>query len=243
MEEITSVYTDLPKSSIEQINKIYSVFGSPPMFRIGEIKFNEVRLLAKIDVDNNFVPTIICIEGHKPTYDDIVHEIWHLFLFASLDYTGYAISGNFEIFLRTKYSSKDFGDLFFKLHSHVQHFFFFKNLIEENFNPFISTDNIGNVDFGVHVNMQPELDVNLILDTLLIFLIKDLDPEREKGRLDIVKSLKRKSFNTANEVYGMLLEFSSTKQEPVLISNILKILFNYEEEIQIEKNERVYILS
>lgn len=225
------------------INELEKNLGAALNVSYGKMTIGANKTLICSIVDNR--PIIIVKENSILTEENLVHEIWHLFMKSKTGIYNFAIDNPLLKYLLKESNSSCLMTILAKSHSILQHKYFFDKMLTEGYYPSkYILDGFANVQnhYPNHIGYESAMIYHVALDVAHISIGINEDEKRVNLFLDTIKSRFQKAYELGMELTALLNEFKSVEQEPEIYSEMLKNLFNYGEKIKyrMEGNDCVY---
>ncbi|WP_418638351.1 hypothetical protein [Winogradskyella sp.] len=244
MIEKQDFYDDLPDFSINQLREIEDEFGNKIQF---EYHDKDLSLKASVSPDKE-QPIISCRNNYSPSLDDIIHEIWHLFMKSKLNMIGYNLQRDFGTFFTElcDHSEDKRDELFMFLYSTIEHGFFFHKMIDEGFDPYNNSE----FELPTDINLANTINAgNSNLDTMhmSVYILLLLIMQRDKVEgVDLLMPILKSntiSWHIGQNLFNVIDRFKNIEEEPKIMEECLEILTSYQPKINMTTIKRYYVFN
>lgn len=225
------------------IDKLEQNLGSTLSVSYGKMTIGANETLTCSIVGNK--PIIIVKENLTLTEENLVHEIWHLYMKSQTGIYNFTIDNPLLTILLRELDPSTLMTLLAKSHSILQHKFFFDKMLSEGYYPSkYILDGFANVEnhYPQHIGYESAMIYHVALDVAHISIGINEDEKRVNLFLDTIKNRFQKAYELGLELTALLNEFKFVEKEPEIYSEMLENLFNYGEKIKykMEGNDCVY---
>jgi hypothetical protein len=234
---------DISSRTQSFIKEVESNLGSTLDISFGKMTIGANETLMCSIVDNR--PIIIVKENSKLTEENLVHELWHLYMKSKTGIYNNAIDNPLLKYLLKGIHPSTLMNLLAKSHSILQHKYFFDKMLLEGYYPskYIH-DGFANVEvhYPLHVGYENAMIHQVALDVAHISIGINEDRKRVNTLLEIIKTRCENAFELGLQLTEVLNSFKTLEDEPKVYSEMLRQLFNYGEKIKYKMvgNDCVY---
>ena len=231
-----------PSEILKLEKEVENLTGNKVVRREGRMTMNVNETLMGRMEDG--IPTIIIKSGHTPTDEDIYDELSHLYLKAKSGIYATRLDGDLEKNLQER-DCADVKLILGKTHSILHHSFFFNKMVKEGCHPTkrIEGQLKGRLNgYPDNSYVPSDKDIHVALDVWHLALGKNDKDSEVDDLLGVVKQRCPRAYDVGMSLFEASNKFLSPSDEPEVLTEVIKKLFCYEEEVNhaVENNTAVY---
>jgi hypothetical protein len=231
-------FPTLPSETIDQLDFVVAHFGREVEYVVVDV--STFPLLAEV---SDGIPQVTCRRTYTPELVDVIHEVWHLYMKAKLKIHNYNTSDKIEeILLKRLVTEEEWVEIVNNLYSAVEHFYFLGRM-NPDLNPYSFLENSLEDYMGIPETNPTSHFIRMTALNVVQLYILHQAKNNCHDELGYIRSFYPSAYDLGMQILRLLENFEQIENEPQIMAESFKILFDFNETVTYNLTGNTIILN